>query len=163
MDRLRRWLARRPTGRPSVRRAGVTALPLLAVTAVVAWRLAVSFHLAWPPVLVPIVGTLPALYVAWLAVPGVISPPQPAAEKPVRGCPVAQWNPVKLSVHQVIGGGSMPVYIRRSHDELLRAVVDPAVPASRLVVVRGGSSTGKTRAAYEAVAGQLADWQLDYR
>ena len=90
-------------------------------------------------------------------------PPEPAAaEKPTRGCPVAQWNPVKLGVHQVIGGGSMPMYIRRPHDELLWAVLDPAVPASRLVVVRGGSSTGKTRAAYEAVAGQLADWQLDY-
>ena len=56
----------------------------------------------------------------------------------------------------------MPAYVRRPHDELLRAVLDPAVPASRLVVVRGGSSTGKTRAAYEAVAGRLADWQLDY-
>ena len=53
-------------------------------------------------------------------------------------------------------------YVRRPHDELLRAVLDPAVPASRLVVVRGGSSTGKTRAAYEAVADRLADWQLDY-
>jgi hypothetical protein len=30
------------------------------------------------------------------------------------------------------------------------------------VVIRGGSSTGKTRAAYEAVAARLADWQLDY-
>ena len=90
-------------------------------------------------------------------------PPEPAAaEKPTRGRPVAQWNPVKLGVHQVIGGGPMPMYIRRPHDELLRAVLDPAVPASRLVVVRGGSSTGKTRAAYEAVAGRLADWQLDY-
>jgi hypothetical protein len=72
---------------------------------------------------------------------------------------------VELGVHQVIGGGPMPTYIRRPHDELLRAVLDPAVPASRLVVVRGGSSTGKTRAAYEAVAGpagQLADWHLDY-
>ena len=163
MDRLRHWLARGPTGRAIVRRAAVTALALLAVTAAVAWRLAVSFHLAWPPVLVSIVGTLPALYVAWLAVPGVISPPEPAAaEKPTRGHPVAQWNPVKLGVHQVIGGGSMPVYIRRPHDELLWAVLDPAVPASRLLVVRGGSSTGKTRAAYEAVAGRLADWQLDY-
>ena len=65
-------------------------------------------------------------------------------------------------MHQVIGGGPMPAYIRRPHDELLRAVLDPAVPASRLVVVRGGSSTGKTRAAYEAVADRLADWQLDY-
>jgi hypothetical protein len=35
--------------------------------------------------------------------------------------------------------------------------LDPAVAASRLVVP-GRSSTGKTR----AVAGQLADWQLDY-
>ena len=163
MDRLRRWLARRPTGRAGVRRAGVTALALLVVTAVVAWWLAVSFHLAWPPVLVSIVGTLPALYVAWLAVPGVISPPEPiAAEKPARGRPVAQWKPVELGVHQVIGGGPMPAYVRRPHDELLRAVLDPAVSASRLVVVRGGSSTGKTRAAYEAVARQLADWQLDY-
>ena len=42
------------------------------------------------------------------------------------------------------------------------AVLDPAVAASRLVVVRGGSSTGKTRAAYEAVTARLADWQLDY-
>ena len=63
-------------------------------------------------------------------------------------------TPVELGVHQVIGGGPMPAYIRRPHDELLRAVLDPAVPASRLVVVRGGSSTGKTRAAYEAVAGR---------
>lgn len=31
-----------------LRLAGVTALALLAVTAAVAWRLAVSFHLAWP-------------------------------------------------------------------------------------------------------------------
>ena len=65
-------------------------------------------------------------------------------------------------MHQVIGGGPMPAYVRRPHDELLRAVLDPAVPASRLVVVRGGSSTGKTRAAYEAVTARLADWQLDY-
>ena len=65
-------------------------------------------------------------------------------------------------MHQVIGGGPMPAYISRPHDEPLRAVLDPAVPASRLVVVRGGSSTGKTRAAYEAVAARLAGWQLDY-
>ena len=84
----------------------------------------------------------------------MISPPEPAAaEKPAYGRPVGQWDPVELGVHQVIGGGPMPTYIRRPHDELLRAVLDPAVPASRLVVVRGGSSTGKTRAAYEAVAG----------
>ena len=58
--------------------------------------------------------------------------------------------------------GAMPAYVSRPHDELLRAVLDPAVAASRLVVVRGGSSTGKTRAAYEAVTARLADWRVDY-
>ena len=136
----------------------MTALALFVVTAALAVLLAVLFHLAWPPVLVSIVGTVPALYLAWLAVPGVIS-----ARK---GRPMAagrrSGTPVELGVHQVIGGGPMPAYVRRPHDELLRAVLDPAVPASRLVVVRGGSSTGKTRAAYEAVADRLAGWQLDY-
>ena len=150
-------------GRAGARRAGVTALALLAVTAALAVLLAVLFHLAWPPVVVAILGTLPALYLAWLAVPGAISPPEPGAvKKPAYGRLVGRWDPVELGVHQVIGGGPMPAYVRRPHDELLRAVLDPAVPASRLVVVRGGSSTGKTRAAYEAVAGRLADWQLDY-
>jgi len=161
MDRWRRWHPHRPASRAGARRAGVTALALLVVTAALAVLVAVLSHQAWPPVLVSILGTLPALYVAWLAVPGVISPPEPA-KKPAHGRPAAQWNPVALRVHQVIGGGPMPTYIRRSHDDLLRAVLDPAVPASRLVVVRGGSSTGKTRAAYEAVAARLADWQLDY-
>ena len=150
-------------GRVSARRAGVTALALLAVTAALAVLLAVSFRLAWPPVLVSILGSVPGLYVGWLAVPGVISPPgSAAADKPAYGRPAARWDPVELGVHQVIGGGPMPAYVRRPHDELLLAVLDPAVPTSRLVVVRGGSSTGKTRAAYEAVAARLADWHLDY-
>ena len=161
MDRLRRWLSRRPISRAGVRRARVTVLALLAVTAALAVLLAVLSHQPWPPVLVSILGTLPALYVGWLAVSGESAPPEPA-KKLAYGRPVADWNPVELGVHQVIGGGPMPTYVRRPHDDLLRAVLDPEVRASRLVVVRGGSSTGKTRAAYEAVAGQLADWQLDY-
>ena len=136
---------------------------MLVVTAALAVLLAVLSHLAWPPVLVAILGTVPALYLAWAALPGAISPPGPgAADKPGYDRHVEQWDPVELGVHPVIGGGPMPAYIRRPHDELLRAVLDPAVPASRLVVVRGGSSTGKTRAAYQAVADRLADWQLDY-
>lgn len=144
-----------------MRRAGVTALVLFAMAVTLALLLAVSSHQTWPPVLVSILLGVPALYLAWLAVPGV-RPPEPAAEKPTRGRPAARWDPVELGVHQVIGGAPMPVYIRRPHDELLRAVLDPAVPTSRLVVVRGGSSTGKTRAAYEAVEDRLADWRLDY-
>ena len=138
-------------------RALVAAVVLLAVTAVVDWWLTAHYHLAWPPVLVAIVGTVPALVMASLAIPGVIGP-----KKQVYGRRVRRWNPIELGVHPVIGGGFMPPYVRRPHDELLRAILDPAVSESRLVVVRGGSSTGKTRAAYEAVAARLAGWSLDY-
>jgi hypothetical protein len=159
----RRWRARRSAGPASARRAGVTALALLAAAAALAWRLSLSYHLAWPPILVSIVLGVPALYVGLMAVPGMISPPEPATvKKPPYGRPAGQWDPVALGVHRVIGGGPMPAYICRPHDELLLALLNPAVPTSRLVVVRGGSSTGKTRAAYEAVAARLADWHLDY-
>lgn len=156
MDSWRsRWRSRRSAGRANAWRAGVTALALLTVTAALAWRLALPFHLAWPPVLVSIVLGVPALYVGLLAVPGMVSSPgSVAADKPTRGRPAGRWGPVELGVHQVIGGGPMPAYVRRPHDDLLLAVLDPAVPTSRLVV-RGGSSTGNTRAAYEAVAAGL--------
>src|SRR5260370_37533439 len=69
-----RWRHRRPRGRggrAAVRRARVTALAVLIVTAALAVLLAVLSHLAWPPVVVAILGTLPALYLAWLAVPAL--------------------------------------------------------------------------------------------
>ena len=48
-------------------------------------------------------GGVPALYVAWLAVPGVISPPEaPAACIPTSGRPVPRWDPVELDAHQVM-------------------------------------------------------------
>src|SRR5208282_1963738 len=128
MDPWRRWRSRRPGGRTGTRRAGVTALALLAVTTALALLLAVRYHLAWPPVVVTILGGVPIFYVAWLAVPGVIS----AAKRRAYGRLPRQWDLVELGVHQVIGGGPMPAYVRRAHDELLRAVLDRAVPASRL-------------------------------
>jgi hypothetical protein len=158
MDRWERWRPRKPAGRVGARRAGVTALALFALTAGVAVLLAVRYHLTGQTVAVVILGGVPALaalYLAWAALPG-------ALKKPGYGRRAGRWAPVELGVHQVIGGGPMPAYIRRPHDELLRAVLDPAVPASRLVVVRDGSSTGKTRAAYEAVTARLAGWRLDY-
>jgi hypothetical protein len=158
MDRLKRWRPRRPAGQVNRRRAGVTALVLLAVTAALVVLLAAVFHLGVAAAVVGIVGivaTVPNAYLAWAALPG-------AATVPVRGRLARCWDPVELGVHQVIGGGPMPPYVRRPHDELLAAVLDPAVRSSRLVVLRGGSSTGKTRAAYQAVMDRLAGWQLDY-
>ena len=162
MDRLRRWRSCGPGGRAGARHAGVTALILFAAAVTLALLVAVLSHQAWPPVVVAILVGIPALYLAWLAVPGVRSPEPAAAGKPAHGRLATMWNPVELGVHKAIGGGPMPPYVWRPHDEPLRAVLDPAVAASRLVVIRGGSSTGKTRAAYEAVAARLADWQLDY-
>jgi DNA-binding transcriptional ArsR family regulator len=76
--------------------------------------------------------------------------------------PAGQWTPAELGVHQVIAGGPVPAYIRRPHDEQLRAVLDPATEDSRWVVIRGEALSGKSRAAYEAVTDLLADWPLEY-
>jgi hypothetical protein len=149
MDGLRHWRPRRLGGRAGTWTAAVLAL---AVAVAVAVLLAVLFHQDVTGVVVAILGSLPALALAL---------PRPA-KKPGYGHPVGQWRPVELGVHQVIGGGSMPTYVRRPHDELLDKALDPAVAASRLVVVRGRSSTSKSRAAYEAVRDRLAHWRLDY-
>src|SRR5215472_98657 len=75
---------------------------------------------------------------------------------------VRQWTPAGLGVHQVIGGGPPPAYVRRPYDEQLRAVLDPDTGYSRLVVIRGDALAGTSRAAYEAVSDLLADWALEY-
>jgi len=82
------------------------------------------------------------------------------AEPPRR--PAGQWTPAELGVHPVIGGGPMPAYFRRPHDERLRAALNPAIEDSRLVVIRGDALTGTSRAGYEAVTELLADWPLEY-
>ncbi|HYB16058.1 MAG TPA: hypothetical protein VEF71_11380 [Streptosporangiaceae bacterium] len=82
--------------------------------------------------------------------------------EPAGGRPAREWAPAELGVQPTTGGGPQPAYIRRPHDELLRRMLDPDVPDSRLVLIRGESATGKTRAAYEAVVDRLADWSLEY-
>lgn len=77
------------------------------------------------------------------------------------GALISEWDPVAFGVHRAIGGDALPGYVPRAHDDLLRTVLDPDVTASRIVVLRGGSSTGKTRAAYEAIRECLPDWQVD--
>src|SRR5690349_10516245 len=89
--------------------------------------------------------------------------------------PAGQWAAAEFGVHQAtsdgLGGGDglgelygvagpMPPYIRRPHDEVLRALLDPAVPSSRLIVLRGDSCTGRSRAVYEALADRLPGWPV---
>jgi hypothetical protein len=55
----------------------------------------------------------------------------------------------------------MPTYVERDHDRRLRAVADAAAAGtSQIVVLVGGSSTGKTRACWEALHRLPAGWRL---
>ncbi|MBK3583414.1 hypothetical protein JHN49_06645 [Streptomyces sp. MBT57] len=87
------------------------------------------------------------------------------------GRTIAQWEPHALEVHPAgpAPGSSglveqrvLPGYVRREHDRLLaEAVREAAQGGSRMLVLVGESSTGKTRACWEAVQ-PLAEkgWQL---
>ncbi|MFD8440641.1 helix-turn-helix domain-containing protein [Streptomyces microflavus] len=87
------------------------------------------------------------------------------------GRPIGQWEPHALEVHPAgpAPGGSgsveqrgLPGYVRREHDRVLaEAVREAAQGRSRMLVLIGESSTGKTRACWEAVQ-PLAEkgWRL---
>ncbi|WP_217238348.1 hypothetical protein [Streptomyces sp. AC555_RSS877] len=86
------------------------------------------------------------------------------------GRPIGQWDPHALEVHPAGPGKALPNfdtptlprYVPREHDRVLGdAVEDAAAGHSRIVVLVGGSSTGKTRACWEAVQ-PLAEkeWRL---
>ncbi|XUL89203.1 tetratricopeptide repeat protein [Streptomyces galilaeus] len=56
----------------------------------------------------------------------------------------------------------LPTYLRRQHDEGLLIRIENILreAATELVVLRGGSCTGKTRTAFEAVRTYFPKWQL---
>jgi hypothetical protein len=97
-----------------------------------------------------------------------------SASRPARPAPgqlITGLDPFVLEVHRLVepdGGAevlpALPPYACRAHDDVLAAVVAAAAGGqSRLAVLVGGSSTGKTRACWEAVTapGALpAGWQL---
>ncbi|WP_432070891.1 hypothetical protein [Streptomyces sp. AA1529] len=57
--------------------------------------------------------------------------------------------------------GILPAYLPRDHDARLKTVVETAVAGrSGIAVLVGGSSTGKTRALWEAVSAVPDDWRL---
>ena len=89
------------------------------------------------------------------------------------GRPIGEWAPHDLEVHRAgpgptAAGSDMsaerawPAYVRREHDRVLDKTVDDTMAGrSRIMVLVGASSTGKTRACWEAVQ-PLADqgWRL---
>ncbi|MGW0191157.1 trypsin-like peptidase domain-containing protein [Streptomyces sp. NPDC003362] len=85
------------------------------------------------------------------------------------GRPIGELSdPFALEVHPAIevgpptgGAQQLPAYIERDHDERLRAIVQRAMRGTNtLAVLVGGSSTGKTRACWEAVRTLTDDWLL---
>ncbi|MEU4160801.1 helix-turn-helix domain-containing protein [Actinoplanes sp. NPDC026670] len=89
----------------------------------------------------------------------------PAAATPaVAGRPVADWNPQVLGVHPAVAAGrnvtsELPPFVTRGHDTQLRDALVAATRRDRhhLLVLIGGSSTGKSRSALEAVRACLPD------
>ncbi|GAA3984785.1 hypothetical protein GCM10022630_31210 [Thermobifida alba] len=108
-------------------------------------------------------------------------PPAPPMHNPALrealGRPIGQCDPHDLEVHPALQAPSvpgaagsvprrdaarLPVYVRRAHDEELASVVEDAARGrSRMAVLVGSSSTGKTRACWEAIQ-PLAErgWRL---
>ncbi|MEU6212730.1 hypothetical protein ABZ891_22845 [Streptomyces sp. NPDC047023] len=91
----------------------------------------------------------------------------------VPGRAIGEWDPHDLEVHPAgpgdaasgpgrSGARTMPTYVRREHDRVLAGLVkDAASGRSRAMVLVGSSSTGKTRACWEAVQPLAArGWQL---
>ncbi|WFE52991.1 hypothetical protein [Micromonospora sp. WMMD1155] len=78
--------------------------------------------------------------------------------------PVGDCPPEQVGVHPAAASGAhhhgQPPYGTREHDNLLRAQVRQAAVAGGMVVVVGGSSTGKSRSLFEAVRSELADWRI---
>jgi transcriptional regulator with XRE-family HTH domain/tetratricopeptide (TPR) repeat protein len=80
------------------------------------------------------------------------------ADMPGPGRSIGQWEAHELEVHPAgpvtpAGGErALPGYVERRHDEVLaEAVRQAAQGRSRIVVLVGSSSTGKTRACWQAV------------
>jgi tetratricopeptide (TPR) repeat protein len=77
-------------------------------------------------------------------------------------------DPFTLEVHRAIDTPGvtaqlpkLPIYIERDHDRRLQAVIEQAAEGySAAAVLVGGSSTGKTRACWEAIQGLPDDWRL---
>ncbi|MFE3310162.1 hypothetical protein ACFXMF_14425, partial [Embleya sp. NPDC059213] len=88
----------------------------------------------------------------------------------VVGRPVREFtDPFALEVHRAMDapghtGGTLPVlpvYVPRDHDQVLRAAVQRAAGGeSTMVTLVAGSSTGKTRACWEALSGVPDEWRL---
>ncbi|MFI6494690.1 hypothetical protein [Streptomyces sp. NPDC050564] len=95
-----------------------------------------------------------------------------AATARCEALPVEVYTPDRLGVHPAISGSEgdqpgagtyvLPVFVPRPHDDETRRHLTEITGGTGggLVLLRGGSCTGKTRSAYEAAKARLSGWQL---
>ncbi|MFF4725177.1 tetratricopeptide repeat protein [Streptomyces mirabilis] len=81
------------------------------------------------------------------------------------GQPVSESrDPIALQVHRTIESPDAPpgppTYLKRAHDQKLSDILSAIESKPKFIVLVGGSSTGKTRAAFEAIHEHLTDWRL---
>jgi hypothetical protein len=83
------------------------------------------------------------------------------------GTSVSELDPFALEVHRAISVPGeqllprLPAYVERGHDSVLGALVDQAIGGESLMVTLvGESSTGKTRACWEAVCRLPSGWRV---
>ena len=113
-----------------------------------------------------------AAKLAALAIAAPASPTQPGSGAAAAGRPLDEvTDPFALEVHRPVqpenmqpGLPSLPAYVPRGHDTELAGVVRAAAEGSSgIAVLVGGSSTGKTRACWEALRplrDQPGRWRL---
>ncbi|MDI2124895.1 tetratricopeptide repeat protein [Yinghuangia seranimata] len=85
------------------------------------------------------------------------------------GVPIADADPFELEVHPAVaapgdaspGARTLPPYVAREHDRWLSGVVTEAVAGTcAMATLVGDSSTGKTRACWEAVTALPEGWHV---
>ncbi|MFJ8138785.1 tetratricopeptide repeat protein [Streptomyces sp. NPDC096013] len=86
--------------------------------------------------------------------------------------PFLRWTPKSLGIHPAVKDAHdetiedfvLPSYVPRAHDaELLRELLSiKSKETASLLIVRGGSCSGKTRTAYEALKSAMPEWNLIY-
>jgi hypothetical protein len=152
--------------------AAAAVVLVLAALGLLIWALVTGSanRLAW---LVAMATVLAAVLAAWAMAAQMLAwvrrhRPEPDRVPQLR--PLAGLDPFDLGVHRPVEAGTagqqpdLPRYVPRDHDARLRQVASQAAGGvSQLVVVVGGSSTGKTRACWEMLAslpGRVPRWLL---
>ena len=164
----RRWLdaARHPTRRDGAVLWALLLLPWVVVLILVrrhhhldsgAVGIAAAFSVG-----------LPTLWVTWAAYRDARRSGTPVqdTEHERLGRPITDLpGPLELGVHQAVTAGDthlseLPEYMPRDHDAQLRTIMETTDKASMMIVLVGDSSTGKTRALWEALRYLPGRWRV---